>query len=211
MTCSPCSGCAEQFNRRVAAKDLRDYRKNGPKRTAAMLVDALKTVGVGQMTLLDIGCGIGAVQHGLLDAGCLSATAVDASPAYVEAAREEAVRRGLDSLIAFHVEDIVTADVDDADVVTLDRVVCCYADVEALVSRSTDHAVRLYGLVYPRLTPWTRLLFAALNLSLRLRRKPFRAYLHAPRTIDRLIRQRGFAPLTLLETLVWHVALYRRV
>ncbi len=211
MTCSPCSGCAEQFNQRVAAKDLRDYRKNGPKQTAVMLIDALVTIGVGQMTLLDIGGGVGAVQHGLLDAGCIRAIAVDASPAYVGAARKEAVRRGLDSRIAFLVDDIVTADVDAADIVTLDRVVCCYADVEALITRSADHALRLYGLVYPRLTRWTRLLFAALNLTLRLRRHSFRAYLHAPCDIDRLIRQCGFAPLSSQETMVWQVALYKRV
>ena len=45
------------------------------------------------MTLLDIGGGIGAVQHELLDAGVTHVTSVDASAPYLEAAREEAGAR----------------------------------------------------------------------------------------------------------------------
>jgi hypothetical protein len=37
-----------------------------------------------------------------------------------------------------------------ADVVTLDRVICCYDDMPALVGRSAALAERLYGVVYPR-------------------------------------------------------------
>ncbi len=39
---------------------------------------------------------------------------------------------------------------DDADIVTLDRVGCCYLAVDELVTASAAHARRLYGLVLPR-------------------------------------------------------------
>ena len=41
-------------------------------------------------------------------------------------------------------------EIEAADVVTLDRVICCYPDMEALVGRSAERALRLYGLVHPR-------------------------------------------------------------
>jgi hypothetical protein len=45
--------------------------------------------------LLDIGGGIGAIQHELLAAGAAHATSVEAPVAYLEAVREESSRRGL--------------------------------------------------------------------------------------------------------------------
>lgn len=40
--------------------------------------------------------------------------------------------------------------IDTADIVTLDRVVCCHGDAAALVGLSADRARGLYGLVLPR-------------------------------------------------------------
>jgi acetyl-CoA C-acetyltransferase len=60
-----------------------------------MLLEAIKKEGVAGLTLLDIGGGVGAIQHALLDAGVEQATDVDASSAYLDATRTEAQRRGL--------------------------------------------------------------------------------------------------------------------
>ena len=66
------------------------------------MIDALKTEGVEDATLLDIGGGIGAIQHELLAAGAAHATSVDASAAYLEAAqrRASAVASAIASRIA---------------------------------------------------------------------------------------------------------------
>src|SRR5947199_213845 len=83
--------------------------------------------------------------------GASGATDVDASAAYLAAAREEAARQGHAERVAYHHGNFVdlAATLPPADIVTLDRVICCYHDMPALVERSSAKAARLYGLVYP--------------------------------------------------------------
>ncbi len=212
MSCSSCCGIERQFNRKVAAGDLRRYRKRGPMRTAQMLVDALRAEGVEGLTLLDIGGGVGALQHELLKAGMECVTGVDASAAYLEAAAEEAGRQGHTDRVRHRHGDFVAvaAEVAPADVVTLDRVICCYSDMEALVALSAERAQRLYGVVYPRRTWWTRLSFVLLNFIHCLRRSPFRAFLHRPDAVEALIREKGLTRRFYATTLVWQVVVYGR-
>ena len=212
MSCSHCCGIEAQFNRKVAAGDLRKYRKKGPMRTAQLLIDALTAEGVEGLTLLDIGGGVGAMQHELLKAGVRSATGVDASTAYLGAAAEEAERQGHAARVRQRHGDFVdvAATVEPADVVTLDRVICCYPDMQALVALSAERAQRLYGVVYPRRTWWTRLDFALLNLIHRLRRSSFRAYLHPPAAVDTLVREKGLTRRFYATTWIWQVVVYGR-
>lgn len=74
-----CKGVEMMFNQKSAVRELKQYRRKGPNRTTQMLIDALKTEGIEGMTLLDIGGGVGAIQHELLSAGVRSAANVDAS------------------------------------------------------------------------------------------------------------------------------------
>src|SRR3989304_4688720 len=94
MSCAQCQGIERMFDRRAAERELRQYRAAGPGGTTRLLIDALKAEGVAGLTLLDIGGGVGAIQHELLRAGARSATAVDASSAYLDAARAEGARLG---------------------------------------------------------------------------------------------------------------------
>src|SRR6478752_4840168 len=63
--------------------------------------------------------------------------------------------------------------VEPADLVALDRVICCYPDMTALVGRSAALARRRYGVVYPRDTWLGRVGFVVLNSWLRLSRSSF--------------------------------------
>ena len=128
-------------------------------------------------TLLDIGGGIGVIQHELLDSGAAKATAVEASSAYLSAARSESERRGLVHRVTYHHGDFVdlAESIQPADVVTLERVLNVYPDWERLASLSAERAQRLYGVVIPRDTLFVRLVIAGINLALRLRGKQVRA------------------------------------
>ena len=57
-----------------------------------MLVEAVKQKGVEGNSLLDVGGGIGAIQHELFKAGIARADTVEASTAYIDANKEEAER-----------------------------------------------------------------------------------------------------------------------
>jgi 2-polyprenyl-3-methyl-5-hydroxy-6-metoxy-1,4-benzoquinol methylase len=156
MSCTQCDGVEQQFDPAAATKSLRRYRRHGPDRTTRLLIDALRAAldesDARDAVLLDIGAGVGAIHHELLDGRVARAIHVDASTAHLTVAREETKRRSHGALVDFVHRDFVSiADVvPAADVVTLDRVICCYDDMDRLVSRSAEKAVRLYGAVYPR-------------------------------------------------------------
>jgi len=148
MSCCQCCGIKEQFNRAEATRKLREYRRGGAARTTQLLLDALMREPVAGQTMLDIGSGVGAILHALLKAEAVAATDVDASPAYLAAARAEAARQGHAERITYHHGNFV--DIADtlspADIVTLDRVICCYHDMPTLAERSSAKVVRLFGL-----------------------------------------------------------------
>jgi 2-polyprenyl-3-methyl-5-hydroxy-6-metoxy-1,4-benzoquinol methylase len=213
MTSCRCQGVDEMFGEKTARHDLRRYRKRGPAKPTRMLLEALLGEGIEHATVLDIGGGIGAIQQELLDAGADRATSVEASAAYVRAARDEAERRGHTDRISYQAGDFVAlADrVEPADVVTLDRVICCYPDMESLVGRSADRAQRLYGLVYPRDAWWVAVGFRVVNVIMRLARRAFRVHLHPTRAVDAVAREHGLMPtLARRAGPVWQVVLYAR-
>jgi SAM-dependent methyltransferase len=210
-TCQ-CQGIETEFDQREAAKKLADYRKHGPPATTRILIDALREAGIENRTLLDVGGGVGAIQHALLKAGARSAVSVDASTAYVAAAQEEARRQDLSERIEFHRGDFVelAGAIPPADIVTLDRVICCYDDMPALVGLSAARAQRLYALVYPRDAGWVRLGLRLENLFLRLKGSSFRAFVHPTAAVEAILRTHGLRRRFYRHTGVWQVAVYER-
>jgi magnesium-protoporphyrin O-methyltransferase len=210
MPCSQCQGIEREFGAREARAQLRRYRKRGAAGTTRQLIEVLVRMGVEGGTVLDIGGGVGAIQHGLLAAGASRARSVDASSAYDEIARAEAERRGLAKCIDWSIGDFVdlAEAVPPADIVTLDRVICCYHDMRSLVAASAKRARRLYGLVYPRDAWWLRPVFAMGNLFLRLRRSPFRIFLHRTTEVEAVIAAQGLRLAFHRFHGVWQVAVF---
>ena len=200
------------FGDRAARRELRAYRRNGATGTTRQLLDALRREGVEGATAIDIGGGVGIIGVELLTAGVTEVVNVDASRAYLARAREEIERRGFSERVAFHKGDFVDlADsVGQADVVTLDRVICCYTDWEALVGRSVERARRLYGVVYPRDRWWMRASIGAVRTAGRLFGQAFPFHVHPERRIDALIRASGFELVFARRGLAWQTLVYRR-
>lgn len=200
------------FSRREAEADLRRYRRSGVDGATKALVEALKAQGIEGASLLDVGGGIGAIQLELLAAGLASAQSVDATEAYVEVAREEAARRGFADRTR-HVLGTL-GDVGDvaepADVVTLDKVVCCDPDVERLLAEVSTRARRMIGLVFPRTAWWNRVAAGLYDVWGRVTRDPTRWHLHPTPRVDGLLRQAGFVRRDVARTFIWQVALYVR-
>jgi magnesium-protoporphyrin O-methyltransferase len=103
------------------------------------------------------------------------------------------------------------AEIDAADIVTLDRVVCCYPDAEALVGLSAVRADKVYGLVLPRDRWLVRAALRVLNLGFRIRRKAYRTYAHPNALIDQLVAAAGLRPRAETSTFIWRVVVYDRV
>jgi magnesium-protoporphyrin O-methyltransferase len=212
MTCQHCRAAATTFGAAVAARDRRRYHRRGPDRTTREIVTAVRGLGLRGASLLDIGAGIGAIHHELLGESVAAATHVDAAPAYLEAARAEAEGKGHGAQVEFVQGDFVdVADrVSPADVVTLDRVVCCYPDYSALLSRSAAKCRAALALSYPRDRWYVRLAVGLFNLVRRIRRDSFRVFVHPEAAIRRTLADAGLRPDGGRTLFIWQVELYRR-
>jgi len=208
-----CDGGFEIFDEKSAEEDLQRYRGHGPDATTATLIDMIRDRGVSGSSLLDIGGGIGVIDHELLRAGAGHAVLVDASGPAVEMARREARRRGTLDRLEFVDGDFVSraSDVDVADIVTLDRVICCYPDVESLVRLSATRARSLYGLVLPRDRRLLRWALPLLNAWFRVRGFRYRTFLHANAKVDALVAAAGLRQVRESRTFMWRVVLYERL
>ena len=212
MTCSQCRGIELLFDDRTARRELARYRRRGPSRSTRRLIDLLHDRGVRGRTFLDIGGGIGAVQHELMAAGAAGGVHADASPAYLEVSREEARSRGYEGNIAYVGGDFLenAPAIRAADFVILDRVLCCYPDMAGLIDASAPKARIAYGLVYPRNTRASRWAFKIVNLVQRLRRHPFRIFLHETEEVEQRLSAHGLHKRTVRLGLVWQVVVFDR-
>ena len=212
MTCPHCRGADKIFDQGTAERDLKAYRAHGPGTTTRLLIAALKAAGIADLTLLDIGGGVGAIQHELLNDGARSAIAIDASSAYLHAAKQEAERQGHADRIDYQQGDFVALapQLPQADIVTLEKVICCYPDMRALVGLSSARAGKLYGVVFPRDTWWMRLGGLVVNLFPRLQRNAFRFFVHPTEAIEAVVRANGLERCSYRKTLFWQVIVYTR-
>ncbi len=76
MTCCQRQVIEDRFDRGFVTKKVQQYRQSGVKKETRLLVEALKSEGVDGLTLLDIGGGLGAIEHELLKAGVSRALSV---------------------------------------------------------------------------------------------------------------------------------------
>ena len=202
------------YDERRAASDLKRYREKGPRPWTTTLIESLKAEGVEGAALLDIGGGVGVIEHELLGAGAASATCVDASAPYLAAAKAESERRGYGERVTYRHGDFVelAESIAPADIVTLDRVINVYPDWQRLIELSAARARRLYGLVYPRDRRFVRLVVVGINLTTRLRGKGVRASVRPADAVERALRENGFT-LHVAKSVgpAWEVAVYRRL
>jgi len=212
MKCCQCEGIELEFNSEEAENEIEAYREQGPVETTQLLIDALTDQGVEGLTLLDIGGGVGAIQHAMLSAGASAATAVEASTAFAKAAKDEARELGWSEQVEVkHGDFVELADtLPPHGIVTLDRVICCYHDMKSLVGLSAARASQLYGVVYPRYVWWNKIGFRVLNIFFWFSRSPFRTFVHSDAGVQSILDQVGLTRVFYRKTFFWQVAVYAR-
>jgi SAM-dependent methyltransferase len=202
----------DEFDDRIAERDLRAYRRGGPGRTTRVLAAALAPDRADGLTVLDVGGGIGGLHRLLLDAGAASAVDVDASGPYLDAARREAERTGVAERVTFVHGDFVAsaAGVDAADLVGLDRVVCCYPDVDALVGAAARLTRRRLGIAVPRDGRFARFAVGAVNVWQRIVRSRLRMHAHDLERIRAAAAGAGLELRDVTPVGFWRVLLFER-
>jgi hypothetical protein len=212
MGCHQCQGIEVEFNEKYVTREFRKYRKRGPAKTTRILLDAIKAEGVEGGTLLDIGGGLGAIPDELLKGGISKAIQVEASTAYLKAAKEEAQRKGYTDHISFHHGNFldVAEDIPSVEIVTLDRVICCFDEMEKLVGLSAGRAGRLYGVVYPRDIWSVKIGFSIINFFFRLFNQQFQIFIHSTEKVEAVVCDKGLKRKFYDKYGIWQVIVYER-
>ncbi len=212
MPCNCCQIENDTFGEDQARSDIRDYRRRGPANQTKLILNAIRSLRLRDADLLDIGGGVGTIHHELLNDVARKATHVDASSAYLKEARAEAARRGHSEQVDFIHADFtdVASELPKADIVTLDRVVCCYPDFRSLLKAAAEHSQRALAFTYPRETWYLRIGLKVINFFQSLQRDPFRVFLHPVAEMDALLKMEGFERVTLRRLFVWEMALYQK-
>jgi hypothetical protein len=212
MASCHCQATEAQFSDAVARRDLQRYRSRGPDWTTRLMLEALKRGDASNATALDIGGGIGVLCLELLAAGVRAVTHVEAASAYSDVAAQEAGSRGLGDRLRLMQGDAVEVDarLPDAELVALDRVVCCYPDWAALLNVASKHCRRHLALSYPRDRWYVRLFVRLDNARRRLAGNPFRTFVHPVSEMERFLTNAGFTRVDGDNGFVWAVAIYAR-
>ena len=212
MGCCQCQGIETMFDKKTAERELKRYLKKGPSKTTGMLLDAIHKEGVQGLDFLDIGGGIGAIQYDLIKAGASSGTSIEASAAYIDLVKQETLQDGFRELMDYKHGDFTTAasDVDSADIVTLDKVICCYDNMSELVTLSSKLARKIYAVIYPRDVWWTKLAILFMNFYSIVKGSSFRVFIHPTKKVEEIIFGNGLKRKYYATTLFWQVVIFTK-
>jgi hypothetical protein len=191
--CTP-AGYRTIFGPKAVERDARRYRRKGLTGSAGWLLQALTSDVVHKRSVLEVGGGIGSLQIELLKAGAAHATNVEIIDSYEDTARALITEDGLDGRVERYIADYAQHPDESpaADIVIMHRVICCYPDPGTLTSAACARARDRVAITVPRNARWVRLGFWGMNTWLRLRRIPFRGYVHPHAEILEVANSHGF-------------------
>jgi len=203
-------GLNEIFTERVLRRDARRYRARGIDPRAHELLRQIRArVDFANRQTLEVGAGIGGLTIEFARAGA-TARAIDATPFAVRTARRLAREQGVADRTTFLEGDFTIAEPERADIVVLDRVVCCFPDWRALVDRAAGTADRLLAFTWPRNSAIARVAISLANTWERLLRRRFRLHVHSPDAMMRRMRELGFEPTVTGHFWLWEIVVAER-
>lgn len=178
------------------------------------LLELLADVGELRPTVLELGCGSGALTVALLEQGAVAATGIDLSPESVATARRRAEEARVADRASFEVGDGAAARLAPHDWVILDRVICCYAHVDQLFGSALAAARTRIAFTVPESRGWrglvSRLIILAENITRPLRAVSCPGYVHDVTRLEARLAAAGFANLHSGRVGRWHVAVWDR-
>jgi len=212
MDCCTPRGYRWAFSERSARGQARRYRRRGLDGVSSRLVRLLRERSLEGCSLLEVGGGVGAIQIELLKAGISRAVSIELTPTYEAAAAALLRESGFEDLVDRRVLDFAQAGskVPPADIVVLNRVICCYPDMPTLAGAAADHARRILVMSFPKERWWTRFAVGIGNRALRIGRREFQMFLHPPERVLEVARQHGLVTAVIDVGHFWQVVTLER-
>jgi magnesium-protoporphyrin O-methyltransferase len=212
VSCCARHGQEELFGERFARRAAKRYRRKGPDPMARALARRASARGLEHATVLEIGGGIGQVLLQLLAGGARAGEVVELVPAYEQEAAALAAEAGVGERASYRTADLVAdpAARREADVVVLNKVVCCTPDGIELAGIAAGLARRTLVLSFPRGVWWVRAAFGGANLVFRVRRRRFRTFVHSPEELRAAIERHGLEPASTRDGPLFRIAAFER-
>ena len=183
-----------RFFSRFARLSCCCYNLKGLSKSQQMIANTLIKIGVEGKMILDIGCGVGYLHQSLLQAGAASATGVDLASKMIEQAQALSKKNAYSTVTTYIQGDFVqqAAMIEPADILLLDKVVCCYPDIQSLMEAALAKTGQYMALTYPRDRTLVRLFVWLEAFLLKLTGSAFRSYVHSPDAIELMITHACF-------------------
>lgn len=210
---SPINALDQHFDKQRAEEDALDYAENGLTARGEKMLAYLDLHGTGLNTALDIGCGAGGLHHELLLRHLVrSVQALDASNASISAAISSAGEMGIAEGIHYQAVDFARHPevAERADVVLMDRVLCCYPELDALLKPAIEKSRQYLVISYPRESFWVRLYYRWRALVKSVQRSAFRLYYHEPKAIRAIAQAEGMQLVDEAIEDSWQIDVYKR-
>jgi magnesium-protoporphyrin O-methyltransferase len=200
------------FTPRAARRSLKRYRAKGLDGLERQMVASVSQEMLDDGRVLEIGGGIGVIQSTLLESGAGRGEIVEVVSAYEPYARELAREKGLADRVTFRVVDVLESpeSVEPADVVVLNRVVCCSPDGVELAAAAARLTRRALVLSFPRDVFWVRAAIRVLNAGFWLLRRSFRTFVHRPAALIGTAEGEGLRAVDRGSDGVWEFVTLRR-
>ncbi len=177
---------------------------------SAMLLGLMGDVAAAAPTVLELGCGSGALSVELCRRGAQRVDGIDLSPAMIAAAGERAEESGVSERASFTVGDGALVSVAPRDWVVLDRVLCCYPNLDALLSNALAAAPSRVLFSVPTSRGWrglfNRLAWFVADVPARVRRNSCPTFVHDIGRIEGRLRAAGFARRAEARLGLWYAA-----
>ncbi len=213
MGCCSSSDGMDRFFSRGSARYAKRFRRKGPDKTSRLLLQNLSRSGVASKRVLDIGCGTGGIHLSLLQSGAAFAEGVDVSLGMLEQAGALATELGVRNRVRYTHGDFAALSnvIEEADIVVLDKVLCCYADPFLLIRESTKKAKALLALSYPRSSWIAAVGFGFMHWLGGVLGWSFRPFYHDPGSLGCAVERNGFGEVFSGQTLIWQLKVYERI
>jgi 2-polyprenyl-3-methyl-5-hydroxy-6-metoxy-1,4-benzoquinol methylase len=200
------------FFSKHSEKYLKQFRKKGLAKEQKHLLQGIEISPVSGKSILEIGCGVGGLHLTILKHGASSALGIDISEGMIEGAKQLSKELGCENRTQYILGDVVQANgrITDADIVVLDKVVCCYENVEELLTTSLSKTRQQYALSFPHSNLLVKVSFQCLIVLGKLFRWSFHPYWHDWEKLIHTIQENGFVQTYQHSTFFWSIYVFER-
>lgn len=201
------------FNSKEAERRLRRYRKSGLDRRAQAIVDYLRTRNIEGADVLEVGGGVGDFQLELLKVGAAKSMNIELSQGYEVSAMQLADEEGYSDRMERRFGDFVEIhdELESAQVVLLNRVVCCYPFMQRMMDAAVSKTDRFLALVVPREKWSTKLAIKVGNGFCKIRGVDFRAFVHPVDRIHGIATDSGLEVRHQSRDFIWQGVVFERL